>query len=175
MNFKKQLSRLKQLFASLSGWKKWLLQFGIIVVVFVLVRAYQQRDVLTGLALPIQGQLTDQRVINWQDYRGKPLLLHFWATWCPVCRLEENSIESIAKDYQVLSIASWSENTPDYMEKNALSFATLDDINGVWATRYGIKGVPASFLINANGEIEFVETGYSSETGLRLRLWWIGL
>jgi len=156
-----------------TGWKKWLLDILLIIIVVFAVRAYQQHGVISGQAVAITGQLLDQSAINWQHYRGKPMLLHFWATWCPVCRLEEDSIESIAKDYPVLTIASWSEDTAEYMQQQKLSFPTLDDPEGDWASRYGIKAVPASFIINADGGIEFIETGFSSEWGLRLRLWWL--
>lgn len=156
-----------------NGWKKWLIDIALILLVFIAVRAYQQQGVISGQAIPVNGQLLDQTVIDWQAYRGKPMLLHFWATWCPVCRLEEDSIQSIAKDYSVLTIASWSDDTAEYMHEQSLNFPTLEDNNGSWAQRYGVKAVPTSFILNADGGIEFVETGYSSEWGLRLRLWWL--
>ncbi len=156
-----------------SGWKKWLFDIALILLVIIAVRAYQQQDVISGQAVPVSGQLIDQTVINWQAYRGKPMLLHFWATWCPVCRLEEDSIQSIAKDHPVLSISSWSDDTLDYMQQQSLNFPTLEDNDGSWAKRYGVKAVPTTFILNADGGIEFVETGFSSEWGLRLRLWWL--
>jgi len=158
-----------------SGWRKIVLELLLILVLIVAVRAYQQRDVVTGAAIPLTGQLMDGSVINWNAYKGKPLLLHFWATWCPVCKIEEDSVQSISEDYNVLTVSSWSDDTEAYMKAKGLSFKTLEDNDGVWAKHYGIKGVPASFIINSNGKIEFIETGYSSEIGLRLRLWWIEL
>jgi len=156
-----------------SGWKKWLIDIALILLLVIAVRAYQQQGAISGQAIPVSGQLIDQSVINWQAYRGKPMLLHFWATWCPVCRLEEDSIQSIAKDYPVLSIASWSDDTLEYMRQQSLDFPTLEDSKGGWAKHYGVKAVPTTFILNANGDIEFVETGFSSEWGLRLRLWWL--
>jgi hypothetical protein len=47
----------------------------------------------------------------------------------------------------------------------------LLDNTGELAQTFGLKGVPISFILDPNGEIKFVETGYSSEVGLRLRLW----
>lgn len=161
--------------AYFTGWKKLALEMLLIVIVIVAVRAYQQRDSLTGDAIPLNGQLVDQSQIDWQSYQGKPLLLHFWATWCPICKIEEGSIQSISEDYNVLTVSSWSDDTEDYLKEKGLNFKTLVDNDGVWASRYGIKGVPASFIIGPDGKIEFIETGYSSEIGLRLRLWWIEL
>jgi len=175
MSWGKLKTKLVKLRSYYTGWKKLVLEVLLIVIVIVAVRTYQQRDTLTGDAIPLNGQLVDQSQINWQDYEGKPLLLHFWATWCPICKIEEGSIQSISEDYNVLTVSSWSDDTEAYLKEKGLNFKTLVDSNGVWANRYGIKGVPASFIIDPNGKIEFIETGYSSEIGLRLRLWWIEL
>lgn len=173
------MSVLKQKFQAFRGWfrgwKKWLIEFFIIVLIIVAVRAWQQQDIISGRAIPVHGQLIDGSHINWSQYQGKPMLLHFWATWCPVCRFEEDSIQSIAKDYPLLTIASWSDDTYDYMQKQQLSFPALEDVNGEWAKHYGVKAVPTTFIINSQGDIKFVETGFSSEWGLRLRLWWLGI
>lgn len=154
-----------------SGWRKMVIEALLIVLVFWAVRYYQQQDMTTGVAPPIQGMMLDQNEIDWPAYKGKPLLIQFWATWCPVCRYEEDSIQSISADYNVLTIASWSEDTATYMKEQGLDFATLDDPQGVWASRYGIKAVPATFIVNSEGKIDYIETGFSSEIGLRLRLW----
>ena len=175
MSLKKYKDNLVTIKSYFTGWKKLVLEILLIVMVIVAVRAYQQRDTVTGDAIPLKGQLIDQSQINWQAYKGKPLLLHFWATWCPVCKIEEDSIQSISEDYNVLTVSSWSDDTEAYLKEKGLNFKTLVDNDGVWAKRYGIKGVPASFIIGPEGKIEFIETGYSSEIGLRLRLWWIEL
>ncbi|MDH5392361.1 MAG: redoxin domain-containing protein [Gammaproteobacteria bacterium] len=157
------------------GWRKYLFDFVLIVIIFVAVRGYQNQTVLSGQAVPIEGVLLDKSPIQWERYQGKPMLIHFWASWCRICRIEEDSIQSISEDYAVLSIASWSEDTLSYMRQQGLSFPTLDDVNGKWAETYGIKAVPASFIVNSEGQIKFIESGYSSEVGLRLRLWWLGI
>ena len=157
------------------GKKKYLIDFVLIVIVFISVRQYQTQDIVTGQALAVDGILLDNTKIDWQSYQGKPLLIHFWASWCKICRLEEDSIQAIAKDYQVLSIASWSDDTVSYMQQRGLHYPTLNDIEGKWAERYGIKAVPSSIIIDKDGYISFIETGFTSETGLRLRLWWLQL
>lgn len=169
------MSLYKHLISIFTGWRKLVLEFLVIVLLFFGIRYYQHQEILQGEALVIEGTLLNGAQLDWSAYQGKPLLIHFWATWCSICRFEEQSIQSISKDYNVLSIASWSDDTRDYMLKQGLSFTTLEDINGEWAIRYGVKAVPASFMVNSEGNIEFIETGYSSEIGLRLRLWWLSL
>ena len=81
---------------------------------------------------------------------------------------------SIAQDYPVVTIASWSDGeaaVKKYMLDNGLTFPVMLDDSGQLARSFGLKGVPASFVLSPNGEIAFVETGYTTEAGLRLRLW----
>jgi len=166
---------MKKLMLLVTGWKKILLEVLIIALLYWGIRYYQQQDIVKGQAPVIQGVMLDQKAINWSDYQGKPLLVHFWATWCRVCQFEQDSIEAIAKDYQVITIASWSDDSREYMQKHGLSFPVLDDQQGHWAKRYGISAVPVSFMLDADGKIAFIESGYSSEIGLRLRLGWLEL
>jgi len=166
---------MKSLMSLVTGWKKILLEVLIIALLYWGIRYYQQQDIVKGQAPVLQGVMLNQKAIDWSDYQGKPLLVHFWATWCRVCQFEQDSIEAIAKDYQVITIASWSDDTREYMQKHGLSYPVLDDPQGHWAKRYGISVVPVSFMLDADGKIAFIESGYSSEIGLRLRLGWLEL
>ena len=62
-----------------------------------------------------------------------------------------------------------------FMEEEKLSFNVINDQYGMLSHSYNIKGVPVSFIVNKENEIEFAEVGYTTEIGLRLRLWWAGL
>jgi len=166
---------MKKLMSLVTGWKKILLEVLIIALLYWGIRYYQQLDIVKGQAPVLQGVMLNKKAINWSEYRGKPLLVHFWATWCRVCQFEQDSIEAIAKDYQVITIASWSDDSREYMQKHGLTFPVLDDPQGHWAQRYGISAVPVSFMLDADGNIAFIESGYSSEIGLRLRLGWLEL
>ncbi|NQY94051.1 MAG: protein disulfide oxidoreductase, partial [Campylobacteraceae bacterium] len=42
---------------------------------------------------------------NYQVKSDKPVLVHFWATWCPICKFESPNVETISKDYEVITIA----------------------------------------------------------------------
>lgn len=61
----------------------------------------------------------------------------------------------------------------EYLKRENLSYPVIVDEDGEWANVYGVKAVPASYIIDSKGVIRFIEKGYSSETGLRLRLWWL--
>jgi alkyl hydroperoxide reductase subunit AhpC len=51
----------------------------------------------------------------------------------------------------------------------------LNDEDGWISEKWGVHAVPASFIIDRTGRIRFVEVGYTTEIGLRLRLWWAGI
>lgn len=146
----------------------------VLLLILLLLRAYTQRGVIEGEAPMISAQLLDGKKIELTEYRGAPVLVHFWASWCGICRLEEDSIDAISQDYPVVTVAMKSgrdDEIKQYLKKQNLSFPTIADPLGTIASEYGVKGVPASFILDSEGIIRFVEVGYSSETGLRLRLW----
>jgi alkyl hydroperoxide reductase subunit AhpC len=56
-----------------------------------------------------------------------------------------------------------------------VSYPVVLDARGQLSGIYGVQGVPTSIIIDPAGNVRFVEVGYTTETGLRLRLWWVGL
>ncbi len=157
-------------------WRTIAIQIVVLLIIFLLVSAYQQRNVVRGIAPEINASLINGTKISLQQYRGQAVLVHFWATWCPVCNMENSNIQNLSEDYPVLSIAAWSGNAQsvrDYMQKEKLTFPVIADDDGVWAARYGISAVPTSFMLDAEGRVQFVVSGYSTELALRARLWWL--
>lgn len=157
-------------------WRR-VLEVALIAGVLFAVHCYQTRNIPRGPAPAFEARLLDGSKVSLDDYRGRPLLLQFWATWCPVCRLEQNSIDAIARDHQVLTV-SLDEMTLSglqaWMVEQGVSYPVILDVDGELAQRYGITGVPGSIVIDGRGDIRFTEVGYTTETGLRLRLWWAG-
>ncbi|MDZ4201722.1 MAG: protein disulfide oxidoreductase [Gallionella sp.] len=159
-------------------WYRRAIQVVLLVVLVVVIRAWQQRDVVSGMAPPLHGTTLDGRTYSLPVKPGEPVLVHFWATWCPVCRAEQGSIESIARDFpNVITVAMQSGNPEDvarYMREQGISFPVINDASGSISNTWGVHAVPASFIVDTNGEIRFVEIGFATETGLRLRLWLAG-
>ena len=157
---------------------RWVLELSIIIIVLLAVRLWMQRDVVSGIAPNISAvTLKGQHFDLYKDKR-RPMLVHFWATWCPVCKLEQSNIENTAKDHPVITIAMQSGNNDElseFMQAEKLSFAVINDESGMLSRSYNIRGVPVSFIIDKENKIEFVEVGYTTELGLRMRLWWAGL
>ncbi len=155
-------------------WRRWAMDILLVFVVVFVVHLWQTRDLPVGPAPKLQGMMLTGETKRLEDYRGAPVLVHFWATWCPVCRLEEGSIDNLAEDYPVLTIATGSGETAEikkHLADNDLSFPVLMDESGVIGADWGIRGVPSSFIVDAQGQIRHVAVGYTTELGLRFRMW----
>ncbi len=156
-------------------WLRWALEALVILAIIFGVRAWQQRGMLDGEAPDFERTALNGDVIHLDNYRGKPVLLHFWASWCPMCELEQGSISGIAKDWKVITIAFQSggaEEVQRYMEREKITeWVTIVDEDGSLSGQYGIKGVPTSYVLDEEGIIRFREVGLTSGWGLRLRLW----
>ncbi len=103
--------------------------------------------------------------VSLRDFRGKPVLLNFWATWCPHCRAERPLIQEIYDGWRerglvVLTvdlIGTGKDETPDnlknFMQVNNYSFPVLLDTGGEIRKKYDITATPTNFLIDADGII----------------------
>ncbi|MDA3808246.1 MAG: redoxin domain-containing protein [Thiomicrorhabdus sp.] len=164
-----------------KNWVKNTLTGLFFVGVFLLLRPYMQGDVVEGQAPIMQVQSITGKAIDLQalNQQGKPVLIHIWATWCPICDISKGGIESVAKDYAVINIASMSADDDQlltFAQENEMNpDIIVNDLEGKWQKAFGAKAVPADFVIAPNGEIAFVEVGFTTSMGLRLRLWWATL
>ncbi|HEY3448048.1 MAG TPA: protein disulfide oxidoreductase [Myxococcales bacterium] len=156
--------------------KKWLrngVEAALFLVALLGVRAWQHRDAPSGPAPAVAGTLVSNGApASLAALRGRPVMVHFWATWCSVCNAERGNVAAVAKDYAVLGIAEDSggaEKVRAWMSENGAEFPTVLD-DGEIARAFGVKAFPTSFFVGKDGEIRFVETGYTTELGMRLRL-----
>ena len=111
--------------------------------------------------------------INLQSYKGKPLVLHFWATWCPVCKLELSNIDSIAKEYQVITIvvnSGGNTKIREFMREKDVDFIVINDNSGELSKKFLIEAFPTTIIYNSNGKFIFGEVGYTTTAGLLARL-----
>jgi len=142
------------------------------------IRAWQHRDMPSGPAPALQGRTLAGQPYDLPAHPEKPVLVHFWATWCPICRSEQESIASLAHDHpEVITIAMQS-GSPDavsqHMHEQGVDFPVVNDADGALSSAWGVHAVPASFIVAPDGRIRFIEVGYTTGVGLRLRRWLAG-
>ncbi len=102
-----------------------------------------------------------------KDFRGKVVLLNFWATWCPPCREEMPSMQELHEDYRDQGLAvvavSVDQDSPgvvkEYVEELGLTFRILHDRDNRVSGRYRVPGVPASYLIDRKGRVAYKVLG----------------
>jgi len=173
------LPRCAALVHWLRNWKSHAITGALIVVAAVGVNAWQTRHVPSGAApaftAPAAGGDGLLDLAAWRaQHPGRAVALHFWAEWCPVCRLEEGSVSAVQRDWPVLTMAMRSGDGPRVqrvLAQRGLPWTTVIDADGRLAARYGLQAVPAFIVLDADGYIRYAAVGYTTEWGMRLRLW----
>jgi len=151
--------------------------FFIVMIVFAnLLSLYKSSD-LNKETLPLHTvQSIDSKLYTIDN--TKPVLIHFWATWCPTCKVEASNIQTISNHFQVITIAVKSGSNKDlqnYLQENELTYTTVNDNNANYANKFKIAAYPTTFIYDKNKELVFSEVGYTSTWGLWLRMWWANL
>lgn len=157
---------------------RWIIEIALILIMLSAVRFWMQRDIVSGIAPNVSSMMLNGHSYDLYQDKNRPILVHFWASWCPVCKLEQSNIQNVSDDYPVITIAMQSGNDAEvkkFMQQEKLSFRVINDEHGRISQNYKIKGVPVSFIVNKENKIKFVEVGYTTELGLKIRMWWAGL
>jgi peroxiredoxin len=108
----------------------------------------------------------ENQMVKLSDFKGKVLLLNFWATWCGACKEEMSSMQNLysslkADGVEVLAISidRWNEDRiQEYVKDNHLTFPVLLDQDQKVRKKYHVMGLPTSYLIDGEGNIR----GYAS-------------
>ena len=106
--------------------------------------------------------------------QDKPVLLYFFADWCPICKVQHSVISTISPYVHVLGIAMQSgddENVRNYVAEKGIGFTVVNDESGKLSRSLGVNGVPAAFILNKSGQIKYSTRGYTSTAGLLVRIW----
>ena len=109
----------------------------------------------------LNGKVTDLK-----GYRGKWVMVHFWASWCRPCRKEMPKIQTMSKKlvpkYLELILVNTAENEDrvfDFLPFVAPDLKTLLDKDGKVTAAWGPRGLPSSFIVDPRGRLQYVAVG----------------
>jgi len=160
--------RLARIARFLLGWLP-------VAALVLIIQAFASRGVIdAGRAPELRGEMVGGKSFAGLESMSKPAIVYFWASWCGICRAMQSTVMAVAKDAPIISVAMQSGDAPtvgQYMIRQQFDVPTLVDRDGILANAYGVRGVPAVFVIDESGNIRYAAMGYTSELGLRLRLW----
>ncbi|MEJ2621738.1 MAG: TlpA disulfide reductase family protein [Candidatus Thiodiazotropha sp.] len=95
-----------------------------------------------------------------QDYKGKVVVIRFWADWCPFCESEMQSIEPVYQLYHdkglvilALNVRQDRDIAAEFIEKLDISYPALLDKEGEVARAYGVIGLPTTFVVDREGRL----------------------
>jgi len=118
------------------------------------------------LAPKFQLQNLDGQSVALSKFRGKPVVLNFWATWCPPCRDEMPYIQEIYNEWSdkglvVLAInyGESASRVKKFVQYYGLSFPVLLDTKQDVAQKYNVRGIPTTFFIDKDGIIQDMKVG----------------
>ncbi len=157
--------------------RDWVINIALILAIVGTVQWWKARPLATGAAPPLVGVTLDGQAFDLAALAGRPVLVHFWASWCPVCGLMDGAVAAIAEDHTVVTVAMQSGDPHElrrYMAETGHAFPVIADPTGRIAHRWGVVGVPTTFVVDPSGQISDAVVGIATQPGLRWRLWRAG-
>jgi len=108
----------------------------------------------------------DDRPQRLADYRGKAVILNFWATWCPPCREEMPSMqrahEAVADDgiaVIAINVGEDADTINQFLADTPVAFPLPMDLDSRVVQSYPVRGLPTTFVIDPEGRLTYVATG----------------
>src|SRR3954466_4044730 len=126
-----------------------------------------QRPVAPDRALPVLGREGQRSLAS---YRGKPVVLNFWASWCDPCRIEapllERAQHRLAQHGGTVLGVTFRDASPDsqeFVRRFKLTYPSVRDVDGQLAKAYGTRALPETFVIDGQGHVAAIQRGAVSK------------
>jgi len=111
--------------------------------------------------------------VQLSDLKGQVVLVNLWATWCPPCKAEMPGINAFYQAHQSAGFTALMANAQEdeatvraFIEAKGFTFPVLLDSQGDLTKQYGVRGLPTTFIIGRNGQIQHFQTGAITQAEL---------
>jgi peroxiredoxin len=160
-------------------WVRWGVDLAVATLLFLGVMAWQTRHLPSAgtLAPDFQLRTLTGEQVRLSELRGKPVVLEFWAPWCPVCKAESSTMSAVRRlageRAHVLTVAVAYENEADvrrYVQEQGVDYPVLLGESSLTRSLH-VDSFPTTFIISPEGRIEHATVGYTTRLGLLWRLW----
>ena len=149
---------------------KYIKIFIIILYSLIIGCGQQKESEELGQAQPFELYDTDSVSYTLQNYKGKMVLIHFWADWCTHCRQEFPKIQKAYENLnpqgiEIIAINAGQsrEHVLEIKMSYNLTFPLLVDEGAKTAEIYGVTGLPSSFFVDGTGKIREKHIGWLEE------------
>jgi len=119
--------------------------------------------------------LEGDTLVNLKKYRGKVVVIDFWATWCAPCKKSLPALAYLESLYLkkvkvlAINIDDSKSNAIDFLKKYKLNLTTPYDAKKKVVAKYDVPGMPSAIIIDKNGIIQFLHLGYTEDQLKELR------
>ena len=131
-------------------------------------------DLEQGMKMPNVKVETNKGTTFELNKTNKPVLINFWATWCPPCRMEMPGLQSLYEEYGdkvdfvMINLGETRETIEDFLVENEIyTFPIGYDVNDTFGARFGIIGIPTTYIIDKNKVISNYVVGARDEKQFR--------
>jgi thiol-disulfide isomerase/thioredoxin len=146
--------------------KQFVRATGLLLLVWMLLTApgYGSMRLKIGDTPPVRLG----RSVKLSDYRGKVVIISFWASWCPPCRQEMSVLANIQKaatrDKVVIFAVNWREHTETFLRiqhtLHNVDLTLLSDADGEIGEEYGVDAIPHMVIVGRDGRVAAIHVGY---------------
>ena len=158
----------------------WIGLIGLLAMVGMMLNKRQQGAVPTGNAIPdftlplFSGyEYAGRSEVKLSDFRGKVVVLNFWASWCKPCEQEAAELQQAWELYeptgQVIFLGvDYVDTEPEarvYLQKYGITFPNGPDMGTRISQIFRIQGVPETYFIDKTGVLRYVQVGPFSSVG----------